>query len=113
MVILALLTGPTLAETWQVVTGPELKTLLDQTDIRFDNGQEQLFFWGGITRYSHGWPNEGRWTVRDGQYCSNWPPHEAWSCMEVSVAGDGVHVRFEDAGHRVWLGEIVGAAKWP
>lgn len=115
MVLAAALTLPSAAwaEDWQAVTGPELRDLLEQQDIRFDNGAEQLFFLGGITRFSHGWPNEGRWRVREGQYCSNWPPEVEWHCMDVAVASDGKHVRFEGADHRVWLGEIVGPAKWP
>ena len=112
MAVLAL-PAPVLADDWQAVTLPALRDLLEQKDIRYDTGAEQLFFLGGITRFSHGWPNEGRWTVREAAYCSNWPPETVWHCMAVSVAGDGVHVRFEDADHRVWLGEIIGPAIWP
>jgi hypothetical protein len=110
-VLAVLLAGPVAAEGWVGVEGAALRDLLEQKDVRFDNGQEQLFFLGGITRFSHGWPNEGRWKVRDGEYCSNWPPEVEWHCLAVSA--DGARVRFEDAEHRVWLGEIVGPAKWP
>ena len=115
VVLMAALVWPVAvcAETWQPVVGPALKDLLEQKDVRFDSGAEQLFFLGGITRFSHGWPNEGHWRVREGQYCSNWPPDVEWHCMAVSVGKDGLRVRFEDAEHRVWLGDIVGDAKWP
>ncbi|WP_075995325.1 hypothetical protein [Salaquimonas pukyongi] len=31
----------------------------------------------------------GRWKVANGQYCSQWPPNEAWSCYDVFWSAEG------------------------
>jgi hypothetical protein len=108
-----MLAGAARAEGWQVLDGPAIRAALEMKDLRFPDGTEQLFFLGGITRFSHGWPNEGRWKVVGDQYCSQWPPARDWACYAVWSSAATGRVRFEGADHRVTEGTVMGEAKWP
>lgn len=111
--LIVLLAGPAVAEEWRALDGAAIRAALEMKDVRYPDGTEQLFFFGGITRFSHGWPNEGRWKVVGDQYCSEWPPAWGWTCYAVSASPDLGRLRFEGPDHRLVEGWIVGAAKWP
>jgi hypothetical protein len=110
--VVALLPAVAGAGDWQRLDGPAIRAALEMKDVRYADGSEQLFFLGGITRFSHGWPNEGRWKVAGDQYCALWPPAQDWGCYDVARGADG-RLRFEGPDHRVMVGEVMGAAKWP
>ena len=57
-------------------------------------GAQQSFRADGGTTYVASRPTEGAWEVRDGRYCSVWPPATRWVCYDVEVSGDGARVRF-------------------
>ena len=74
--------------------GAEIQTLLaDHSFTGSDSGHqsEQIFRASGSTVYSvDNNPSQGFWKVMGDQYCSQWPPHDAWSCYDVTVDGDTV-----------------------
>ena len=72
-------------------TGAEIKAeltghvFISETDGR---KTEQDFMASGSTMYTDGGNvSQGLWEVRGDQYCSQWPPHEAWACYDVTVDG--------------------------
>lgn len=69
------------------LTGDEIgAALADHTyrDADTSKKAEQIFQKQGVTYYSqNGQPSQGFWEVRGDQYCSQWPPNEAWSCYDV------------------------------
>ena len=98
--------GPLWAEDWQRLTGPQITVALEQHVVRHDNGSEQVFSYGGLTRYRRGWLNEGHWRVTGDHYCSVWPPQTLWQCYDVATSADGRRVRFTDAQGRTALATI-------
>lgn len=67
----------------------EIRTLLDNNTVAGEDKQgawKQFFDANGATTYVQGTepPSHGRWTVRGGKYCSQWPPAEGWACYEVT-----------------------------
>lgn len=88
------------AEDWQPLRGDGIRAILERHFLRYEDGSEQFFNYGGLTEYRIGWPNEGRWRVEADQYCANWPPALDWQCYDVSARADGRQIRFSDqAGH--------------
>lgn len=84
-------THPALAEERKLI-GAEIKTQLTghvftgETDGR---KTEQDFMKSGSTMYTDGGNvSQGLWEVRGDQYCSQWPPHEAWACYDVTSDGN-------------------------
>ncbi len=73
------------------LTGREITAELSGHDFTGENqGRpvEQSFMASGSTMYTDGGNvSQGLWEVRADQYCSQWPPHEAWSCYDVTRDG--------------------------
>lgn len=89
------------AQDWQALAGPEITRALERHVLRYSDGSEQVFSYGGLTAYRIGWPNEGRWAIRGDRYCSLWPPRLDWVCHDVSRKG-ATRLRFtDDLGHQV------------
>jgi hypothetical protein len=68
-------------------------TLSDKSLYGESRGQpvEQIFHKGGQTFYLVGGDSSsGSWAVRDGKYCSVWPPSDHWACYAVMRDGDAV-----------------------
>ncbi len=80
--------------------------LTDQS-LSYDDGSKQLFKADGDTIYDNGKPSTGRWTIRGGRYCSQWPPSDSWACYDVTESADGQVISFvaddgtTSAGHPV------------
>lgn len=95
---------PTLAgaEDWVTLDSAEITAalaarVLAYTEAPSDKPDLQDFFADGRTLFNDQW---GRWDVRDGRYCSTWPPSERWSCFDV--ARRGLDIRFtSDEGEAV------------
>ena len=92
------------AEDWRPLTDAEITKVLERHFLRYPDGSEQFFNYGGLTEYRIGWPNGGRWRVGEDRYCALWPPREGWECYDVALGPDGRQVRFTDA-----LGQVVEA----
>ena len=67
----------------------------------------QTFVAAGVTVYTAaGEASEGRWRVREGRFCSQWPPAPAWVCYDMFRDGDVVVFIGEDGEQ--WLARITG-----
>lgn len=98
---------PTQADSWRRLNGAEIGLTLERQVLRYDDGSEQVFTYGGLTEYRIGWPNEGHWKVANDQYCAMWAPSRDWACYDVSLSGEGQRVRFVDESGRAILADIV------
>ena len=84
------------------LTSAEITAELSGHDFIGENDgrqTEQSFMASGSTMYTDGGNvSQGLWDVRGDQYCSQWPPHEAWSCYDVTM--DGKTLTFIGSGGR-------------
>ncbi len=88
------------ADDWRSLRGVEIRAILERQYLRYEDGSEQFFNYGGLTEYRIGWPNEGRWRIDSDRYCALWPPATGWQCYDVSARTQGRQIRFSDqAGH--------------
>jgi hypothetical protein len=67
---------------------------LSGQSLVYDDGSNQTFKAGGETVYDNGRLSTGRWSVRDGRYCSVWPPSDQWACYDVLQSADGQTTTF-------------------
>jgi len=58
--------------------------------IVYDAYTMQHFAADGSTQYVTERMSDGRWTARDGQYCSTWPPSDTWACYDIQISGNVV-----------------------
>lgn len=102
LLLVIIFTHPAIAGE-RKLTGAEITAELNghvfigETDGR---KTEQDFMSSGSTMYTDsGNVSQGLWEVRGNQYCSQWPPHEAWACYDV--VEDGQTITFiGSAGNR-------------
>lgn len=106
--VLALVTlagVPAIAQDWRPLQGPQITQTLERHVLRYPDGSEQVFNYGGLTEYRIGWPNEGRWRIRGDLYCALWAPSAEWRCHLVAASPDGRWVRFTDDAGRAVIAE--------
>lgn len=78
------------AAAWQEVA--DLHAFLVGKRIDYP-GVSQAFEASGVTHYGR---TTGAWEVRDGRYCSVWPPATEWVCYGVDVSGEVIRFTAED-----------------
>lgn len=83
------------AEGWQILSGPEISTVLSKTKLQYADAS-QVFYASGRTLYSSGRPSWGYWRVEGDQYCSQWPPGDLWACYGMARLGDILRFIAED-----------------
>lgn len=90
------------------LTGPEIEAALTNHTVEGEDGGrrwQQIFQPAGNTFYSmDGNQSQGHWQVRGDQYCSQWPPSEAWSCYNIQ--SDGTALVFISASGKRLTGHI-------
>lgn len=97
LLLAAAASAPVRAMDWVPVTQAGADAALTARMVVYGDGSTQDFRKDGGTTYTHdGKPSEGRWGIRDGRYCSVWPPSDHWACYDLAVSGDGTAVRFTD-----------------
>lgn len=74
----------------RALTGPEIRALIEGNTVigeSVSGSYTQYFDPTGLTTYADegAEPTEGRWRVEGDQYCSTWPPGEAWICYDVTA----------------------------
>jgi hypothetical protein len=93
LAILALSSSAALAAEAQL-SGDEITAALSDKSLYGESrGQqvEQIFQKSGQTFYlTGGNSSSGSWAVREGKYCSVWPPSDHWACYAVMRDGDAV-----------------------
>lgn len=101
--LVPLLAAP-LAAAERPLTGSEITAALAGRTVAGDqDGKpwQQSFQTGGQTLYTiAGSTTNGFWEVRGDQYCSQWPPSEAWDCY--AITGEGDHVTFVSSSGKSW-----------
>ncbi|MDA5093890.1 hypothetical protein O2N63_07300 [Aliiroseovarius sp. KMU-50] len=94
--------------TFHPVSGKEIRTLLTDAQVDYigkDESAWQFFHADGRTLYGVGSSESwGRWSVREDQYCSTWPPSSHESCYEMTRQGNTV--RFIGPRGDVYEGEV-------
>lgn len=85
--LVALASGAAAAE--RSLTTAEITQLLSGNTVigSSDKGEwRQYFDPAGDTTYARGSdaPSRGAWQVKDGKYCSQWPPQSVWVCYAVT-----------------------------
>lgn len=106
-VILALcLATPASAEDWRPLAGDDLAKRLSGANVVYDL-DEQKFFENGRTRYRVFRDRWGWWEMREGRYCSLWPPAEIWECYETELSADGAQIKFTSSEGIVTVGTFV------
>lgn len=96
--ILALWPGVLAAEDFQRLSGDEILSALVGKKLGYGDGIWQTFDGAMGTQYFSGRPSAGRWAVRNGQYCSVWPPSDLWACYDVLQSGDVIRFVDESGG---------------
>ena len=89
---LAICPGLALAQGWERLDDDAIRSALGDRVLVYDAYTQQYFGKAGDTRYITDRAADGRWDVRGGQYCSQWPPSDTWACYDVER--DGNRVRF-------------------
>jgi hypothetical protein len=92
------------AEEWTALGGPEIRAALEGQKLIYGDGVWQTFQADGRTLYNAGRDSWGRWSVRDAQYCSTWPPNDLWSCYDIQRRGQ--MIRFIGRGGDVTDGRL-------
>lgn len=98
---LVALTLPALASEERPLSGPEITEILTGAEV-IGEGTRQEFHGSGRTLYFDGRPSAGYWRVQGDQYCSQWPPSDAWTCYDM---------RSWEEGERVWVTWISPSGK--
>ena len=97
------------AEDWIRLRAAAITDALWNRVVTYEDGTVQVFGLGGITYFRVGWPNEGRWRVRDDLYCSSWPSstrsQNDWMCFVVDQFGP--QVRFTAPDGQSFIGTLL------
>lgn len=94
----ALLSAPLFAnEGWFPVKGDDLAEMLNDTVWDYGSAWQE-FYVSGRTNYNAGRDSWGYWEVRDGEYCSQWPPADGWACYRVEMKQDGDQTQIKFVG---------------
>ncbi|MFN0115948.1 MAG: hypothetical protein ACKVPY_14850 [Paracoccaceae bacterium] len=109
LAVLALIAGPAFADgDWVTLGQAEAEAALTSRALAYDDGSTQDFRPGGGTTYtSGGSPSQGNWAIRDGRYCSVWPPSDRWDCYDLAARADGTQIRFTDDGGGTTVGRYM------
>ena len=88
--ILAVLAGATAANAEPKPEDGRVLDALMGKKLDYGDGVWQDFRASMKTLYYSGRPSWGYWAVRDGQYCSQWPPSSLWACYDIELTEGGV-----------------------
>lgn len=102
MIAVSLAVSQVCAAEWRVLTGDEVQAALEGRRLVYGDGAWQEFSASGRTLYHAGHDSWGYWGVRDGKYCSSWPPSDLWACY--TLESDGQAVRFSGEGGDIATG---------
>ena len=91
--VLAVLIQQVPAAEERPLTGPEITAILTGAEVNGE-GTRQEFHESGRTLYHDGRASWGYWRVEGDQYCSQWPPSDAWTCYDM---------RSWEEGQRLWV----------
>ena len=90
VIAIILMSTPLWAQDWRPLEGAEIVEALNGRALIYENGDRQDFSASGETLYFAAGPSKGYWGVRDGQYCSVWPPSDIWTCYDLERSAQGL-----------------------
>lgn len=103
--ILVLIPGCLFADEWMPITeDAEITQVLANQRVVYDLLTFQYFAADGATQFITERASDGRWAARGGQYCSQWPPSDLWTCYDFETRG--LDVRFISADGSISEGRI-------
>lgn len=106
LMVFTLWACPVFANDWQKLDGPGIEKTLTAGVLQYSDAT-QNFFADGRTLYEVQGPSWGRWQVQSNQYCSVWPPSDAWTCYDVEHHLDGLRLRFIDSRGGITEGKYI------
>ena len=74
----------------RVISDDAIRDALADEKLIYDAHTMQHFAANGSTQHITERMSDGRWDVRDGQYCSTWPPSDTWACYDIQIGGNVV-----------------------
>ena len=74
------------AQEFQPMDGAQITAALTDQTLLYEDAR-QVFYASGQTLYEDSRPSWGRWRVTGDQYCSQWPPSDAWTCYDMAHRG--------------------------
>lgn len=101
---LVIMAGPVWASDWRALDQAGAVEVLTDRVLVYEGGKTQDFRASGRTLYDAGAPSWGYWEIREGRYCSQWPPSRDWDCYDLELSSDGAAVKFVDD----WENESIG-----
>lgn len=102
MIALSFAVSPVRGGEWRILNAAEVQTALEGRRLVYGSGAWQEFRASGRTLYNAGQDSWGYWGVRDGKYCSAWPPSDLWACY--TLESDGEALRFVGEGGEATTG---------
>ncbi|UWQ34471.1 hypothetical protein K3555_08320 [Leisingera sp. M527] len=102
MIAVSLTVSPLAAAEWRALSGEDVQAALAGRKLVYGSGAWQEFRASGRTLYNAGHDSWGYWGVRDGKYCSTWPPSDLWACFVLE--SDGAAMRFVDESGGITTG---------
>jgi hypothetical protein len=103
LLMAVVLAGSAGAQEWRALLGPEIATALTGRTLKYETATQD-FRTSGRTLYIAGGPSWGNWRVAGDQYCSQWPPGDAWACYDLQVDQSGLRLRFVSASGSITEG---------
>lgn len=98
--------NPLMAQDWQKLDGLEINQALKSQTFDFGMGKQD-FLPDGRTSYQEQEKSWGRWKIKNGQYCSLWPPSDVWVCYDLESKHFGLWLRFTGSNGRIFTGKKV------
>ena len=95
------------ASNWTEVTGNDIKNLLADKQVLYEDGSWTWIKKNGRTYYQDSGADKGRWgkwTIRKGQFCSN--HGNGWWCGLLQKHEDG-RIRFVGDNNRIWVSKKI------
>ncbi|WP_291727028.1 hypothetical protein [Leisingera sp. F5] len=102
MIAVSLAVSPLSAAEWRVLNAEDVQAALEGRKLTYGSGAWQEFRASGRTLYNAGHDSWGSWGVRDGKYCSTWPPSDLWACFVLE--SDGEAFRFVGESGDITIG---------
>ncbi|NSY36821.1 hypothetical protein [Leisingera sp. ANG59] len=102
MIALSCTVAPVWGGEWRSLSGEEVQAALEGQRLVYGSGAWQEFNASGRTLYNAGHDSWGYWGVRDGKYCSTWPPSDLWA--SYALESDGEALRFVGEGGDITTG---------
>lgn len=106
IVAFILIAAPASAQDWTKLNGQEISMALTARTLQYPDAKQD-FFADGRTLYEVRQPSWGNWRVIANQYCSIWPPSDAWVCYDLERHKFGLQLRFVSRNGGTTIGKYV------